>query len=308
MVFGSHPKPKPSFGHTLLLSGIQFNLLPKKKKRQYTKTLLLIYYYYYGKKEIKRQKCCGNFFHLKIKNQIKNKIKRIREIFGLARLLISWDFWSRNQNFNCRKIHEQGSCQNPPSLNGGNLLKLQTLIFSDPMFLPLLLSQPKKQTRTNKNLHIYVHTFKEEVIKEFWRFRANFCVNLKIWKSPKSKSILTPKYIYYLLVLYLLGSISGKNRLPCNPEKFLIATSNLNNPLLICTWILKNQVGKINFDGLVFSLQKSISKFFFASSENHFRKWLRIQFVEHDDFSKLIFRNQLQIIRGSAIQVHIQDY
>merc|ERR1719418_450332 len=107
----------------------------QRKKRQYTKTLLLIHYYY-GKKEIKKQKCCGNFFHLKIKNQIKDKIKDPR------------DFWSRNQNFNCRKIHEQGSCQNPPSLNGGNLLKLQTLIFSDPMFLPLLLSQPKKTNKT----------------------------------------------------------------------------------------------------------------------------------------------------------------
>jgi len=65
----------------------------QRKKRQYTKTLLLIYYYY-GKKEIKRQNCCGNFFHQKIKNQIKNKIKDLRdfksrETFDLTRLLIS---------------------------------------------------------------------------------------------------------------------------------------------------------------------------------------------------------------------------
>ena len=119
----------------------------RKRKRQYTKTLLLIYYYY-GKKEIKRQNCCGNFFSPK-NQKIKSKTRlRICEILSLARLLISRDFWSRYQNFNCHKIHEQGSYQNPPSLNGGNLLKLQTLIFSDPMFLPLLLSQPKK---TNKN-------------------------------------------------------------------------------------------------------------------------------------------------------------
>jgi len=65
----------------------------QRKKKQYTKTLLLIYYYY-GKKEIKRQKCCGNFFHQKIQNQIKNKIKDLRdfwsrETFNLMRLLIS---------------------------------------------------------------------------------------------------------------------------------------------------------------------------------------------------------------------------
>ena len=167
-MFGSNPKPKHSFGHTLLLSGIQFNLLPKKK-RQYTKTLLLIYYYYYyGKKKKSKDKIVVVIFFTKI-SKIKSKItSRIREIFSLVKLLISRDFWSRNQKFNCRKIHEQGSYQNPPSLNGGNLLKLQTLIFSDPMFLPLLLSQPKKTKRTNKNLHISMYpSLLEEVIKEF---------------------------------------------------------------------------------------------------------------------------------------------
>ena len=44
-------------------------------------------------KEIKRQKCCGNFFHLKIKKsnqkQDKGSTRFLHEIFGLARLLIS---------------------------------------------------------------------------------------------------------------------------------------------------------------------------------------------------------------------------
>jgi len=57
----------------------------QRKKRQYTKTLLLIYYYY-GKKEIKRQKCCGNFFHLKIKKSNQKQDK------GSARFLVSRDF------------------------------------------------------------------------------------------------------------------------------------------------------------------------------------------------------------------------
>ena len=92
-VFWFQPESETQFRSYTITIRYSIQLVAKEKKRQYTKTLLLIYYYY-GKKEIKRQKCCGNFFHLKIKNQIKNKIKDPRdfwshETFNLMRLLIS---------------------------------------------------------------------------------------------------------------------------------------------------------------------------------------------------------------------------
>merc|ERR1712008_301192 len=55
-------QPETQFRSYTITIRYSIQLVAKEKKRQYTKTLLLIYYYY-GKKEIKRQNCCGNFFH-----------------------------------------------------------------------------------------------------------------------------------------------------------------------------------------------------------------------------------------------------
>ena len=59
----------------------------------------------------------------------------------------------------------------------------------------------------------------------------------------------------------------------------------LSLPLLICTWILKNQGGEIKFNKRIFSLQKSLSKSIFAGytgNKNPVRNRLKIQFAEHE--------------------------
>ena len=78
-------------------------------------------------------------------------------------------------------------------------------------------------------------------------------------------------------------------------------TESLTNPLLICTWFLKNQVEKFKFDELDFLVCK-----------NHFRNWflqakqaVKFQFKINQKSSLLnlifpnwSFRNQVQINRG----------
>jgi hypothetical protein len=73
------------------------------------------------------------------------------------------------------------------------------------------------------------------------------------------------------------GSVSGS------------ALSPVDLYLIFEKSIRKNQFGKINFNKLDFSLQKSILKFIFAGytgSKNQVRNRLKIHFVELD-FSKL---------------------
>ena len=67
---------------------------------------------------------------------------------------------------------------------------------------------------------------------------------------------------------------------------------NLSNPLLICTWFLKNQVVKSSSTSWIFSLQKSISNLIFAGytgSKNPVWNRQKIQFAKLG-VSKLIFQ------------------
>ena len=91
---------------------------------------------------------------------------------------------------------------------------------------------------------------------------------------------------------YFLGCTSPDGR--CS----ISCSYLLSLPLLICTSILKNQVGKIKFD----ELQKSISKLIFAGytgSKNQVRNRLKIKFVELD-FSKLIFQKSSTDQQGDS--------
>ena len=98
-------------------------------------------------------------------------------------------------------------------------------------------------------------------------------------------------------ITFALKFISGR-KFDCK-EIVNFTHCAMSIPLLICTWFLKNQVGTIKFEELDFQHAK-ISKLIFAGntgSKNPVRNRLKLQFIELD-FSKLFFKNQVQINRG----------
>ena len=77
------------------------------------------------------------------------------------------------------------------------------------------------------------------------------------------------------------------------------------DPLLICNWILKNQVGKIKFDKLdfycLFSLQKSIFWNWFLDAKNP------VWFLQLD-FSKLKYRSCQLFCLQKSFSCSLLDY
>ena len=116
-------------------------------------------------------------------------------------------------------------------------------------------------------------------------------------------AVLTSWILYFfiglLLCLALFLSIFGL----CSTNTF---------PLLICTWLLKNQIVKIDFDKLDLSLQKSILKLIFVGytgSKNQVRTRKKIKFDLKWFFFQVCnklpnwhFKNQAQIDIGSMCQ------